>query len=488
MKQFNKKIIIVAASVFMLPTIMLKAQDTLTVSLQKALEISMSKSPTIKVANKEIERVSYSKKERQGGLLPSVSLSLAYQRAIKKQKMYLDGFDMSGLIDPQSIYLTNILPQTLNITVPEPYKSGHNAYMAAMTAPKTGDGSIEVGRDNTFNAGLSASLPIIAPSLWESIKMSDIELEAVNESARASKISLYSQVTKAYYGILMAQDSYEVIMKSYKNTIENAKIIYNKYKQGTTSEFEWIRADVQVKNAMSNLVSAESGVNLSKLQLKMLMGVDMFIEIKVEGKLSDFESTMYGDVMTIDTTKLKNNSDLKQFAIQQKQLNQSLKIHEASLLPVLAASFNYQFMSMANDSGTFAKSQKVFPMSTLGVSLSIPIFQGGSKYYKSKQIKVQLNELDFQKSNLERGIQLQAITFMDNIKKSLKKIESNKEGLRQAEKAMSISNKMYEVGSSTYLDLSNAQLAYIQAGLMYNQSIFDYLSAKSDLEKLLGKN
>ena len=85
-------------------------------------------------------------------------------------------------------------------------------------------------------------------------------------------------------------------------------------------------------------------------------------------------------------------------------------------------------------------------------------------------------------------MELQAITFMDNIKKSLKKIESNKEGLRQAEKAVTISKKLYEVGSSTYLDLSNSQLAYIQAGLMYNQSIFDYLSAKADLEKLLGKN
>jgi outer membrane protein TolC len=486
-KQFSRKLVLAAALVCVLPTAMLKAQDTLTVSLPKALEIAMSESPTIKVANKEIERVSYSKKERKGGLLPTVSLSAAYQRAIKKQKMYLDGFDMSGLIDPQSVYLTNILPQALGITVPEPYKSGHDAYIAAMTAPKTGDGSIEVGRDNTFNTGLSASMPIIAPALWETIKLSDIELELVNESARASKISLYNQVTKAYYGILMAQDSYYVIKKSYNNTNENAKIILNKYKQGTVSEFEWIRADVQVKNAQSNLVSAESGVNLSKLQLKMLMGVNMFTEVNVVGKLSDFESTMYGDVMSIDTTTLKDNSDLKQFIIQQKQLMQSLKIHEASLLPVLAASLNYQFMSMANDSNTFAKSQKWFPMSTLGVSLSIPIFQGGSKYYKGKQIKVQLNELDFQKVNLERGIQLQAITFMENIKKSLKKIESNKEGLRQAEKAVSISKKMYEVGSSTYLDLSNSELAYIQAGLMYNQSIFDYLSAKSDLEKLLGK-
>jgi outer membrane protein TolC len=403
--------------------------------------------------------------------------------------MYLDGFDMSGLVDPQSVYITNVLPSIMpNLTIPSEIAAKHAAYLAAMTAPKTGDGSIEVGRDNTFNTGLSASMPLIAPALWETLKMSDIELELVNETARASKISLYNQVTKSYYGILMAQDSYNVIKKSYNNTIENAKIIYNKYKQGTVSEFEWIRADVQVKNVLSNLVSAESAVNLTKLQLKMLMGINMFIDINVEGKLSDFESTMYGDVLSIDTTTLKSNSDLKQFSIQQKQLAQSLKIHEASILPVLAASFNYQFMSMANDSNTFTKTQKWFPMSTFGVSLSIPIFQGGSKYYKGKQIKVQLNELDFQKSNLERGLQLQAITFMDNIKKSLKKIESNKEGLRQAEKAVSISKKMYEVGSSTFLDMSNSELAYIQAGLMFNQSIFDYLSAKSDLEKLLGKD
>jgi len=481
-KQVIKKGVLVAVLIGLLPIGVLKAQDTLTVSLPKALEIAMSESPTIKVANKEIERVTYSKKERQGGLLPNVSFSAAYQRAIKKQKMYLDGFSMLTGTDPLTSYA---IGQVLMANPPSPAKlAEEQAYINSM---KSIDG-IEVGRDNTFNTGFSASLPLIAPSLWESIKMSDIELEQVNESARGSKISLYNQVTKAYYGILMAQDSYDVIKKSYNNTIENAKIIYNKYKQGTVSEFEWIRADVQVKNVLSNLVSAESGVNMSKLQLKMLMGIDMFTEIKVEGKLSDFESTMYGDVMTIDTTKLKNNSDLKQFTIQQKQLIQSLKIHEASLLPVLAASFNYQFMSMANDSGTFVKSQKWFPMSTLGINLSIPIFQGGSKYYKGKQIKVQMNELDFQKANLERGIQLQAITFMDNIKKSLKKIESNKEGLRQAEKAVSISKKMYEVGSSTYLDLSNSELAYIQAGLMYNQSIFDYLSAKSDLEKLLGKD
>jgi len=444
MIKFKKALVVVIA---LLPFITVKSQDTLVVTLSKAIEIAMSENTTIKVANKEIQRVEYSKKERVGGLYPNISFSAAYQRALKKQKMF---FSIPGF-------------------------------------PSNPDG-IEVGQDNTFTGGLSASLPIIAPTLWETLKMSELEMELSQESARASKISLYNQVKKAYYSILMMQDSYDVIKRSYENTQESAKIIFNKFKQGTVSEYEWIRADVQVRNAMSNLVSAESAVTMSKLQLKMLMGIDVETELKVEGKLSDFEATMYGDVMKIDTTQLDMNSDLKQFEIQQKQLSQNEKIHKASLLPTLAASINYQYMSMVNDSLTFTGDQIWFPTSTLGVSLSIPIFQGGSKYYKTKQLKIQQDELNDQKVNLKRGLQTQVLTSFENIKKSLKKIESNKEGLRQAEKALSISQKMYDVGMATYLDLSNAELSYINAGLSYNQSIYDYLSAKADLEKILGND
>ena len=381
-----------------------------------------------------------------GGLFPSVSLSGAYQRAIKKQKMF---FSFPGM-------------------------------------PANPDG-IEVGQDNTFTGGISASLPLIAPTLWATINMSELELELAQESARSSKIALYNQVTKAYYAILLTQDSYNVIKRSYENSNENARIIQNKFKQGTVSEFEWIRADVQARNILTSVVSAENAVNLSKLQLMMLMGIDMNTEIKVEGKLADFEAAMYGDVLNIDPSKLDQNSDLKQFQIQMKQLQQTEKIHKASLLPTLGASLNYQYMSYANDSNTFNADQYWFPTSTLGVQLTIPLFQGGAKYNKSKHLKIQMDEMMLQRQNLKRSLQLQTISQMNNIKNALKKIESNKESLRQAEKALSISQKMYEVGMATFLDLNNADLSYRNAGLAYNQSIYDYLSAKTDLEKILGK-
>lgn len=437
---------VLMAALLLLPFIKMQAQDTLRISLNQAIKIALSENATIKVADKEIKRVQYVKEERKGGLLPNVSLSSAYQRAIKKQKMF---FSFPGM-------------------------------------PANPNG-IEVGQDNTFTGAISASMPIIAPQLWATIKLSEIELELSLESARSSKINLINQVTKAYYGILLAQDSYKVIKRSYENSAENSKIIFNKYQQGTVSEYEWIRADVQTRNAMTNVVTAENGVNLAKLQLKMLMGIDMFTEIMTDEKLADFESIMYAEVLNLDTTQLGKNSDLKQFEIQQKQLYQSEKIHKASLLPTLGASLNYQYMSYADDSITFTKEQRWFPTSTFGVQLSVPLFQGGSKYYKGRQLKIQKEEMVMQRENLRRSLQLQSISYMNNIKNSLKKIESNKEGLRQAEKALAISRKMYEVGMATYLDLSNADLAYINAGLSYNQSVFDYLSAKADLEKLLGK-
>ena len=174
-------------AIMLLPSIVLKAQDTLTVSLSKAIEIAMSKSPTIRVANKEIERVDYSKKEKFAALFPNISAAGSYQRALQKQRVF---FSIPGM-------------------------------------PANPDG-FEMGQDNTFNAGLSASMPLISPTLWASLEMTETDAKLALESARSSKLSLINQVSKAYYTILLTQDQYNVFKRSYQNTAENARIIGNK--------------------------------------------------------------------------------------------------------------------------------------------------------------------------------------------------------------------------------------------------------------------
>ena len=84
--------------------------------------------------------------------------------------------------------------------------------------------TIEVGSDNQWGAGVNLSLPLVAPALWKSMQLTEIDIQLASEAARASKITLINSVKNAYYALLMAQDSYYVLKASYDNAEFNAKI------------------------------------------------------------------------------------------------------------------------------------------------------------------------------------------------------------------------------------------------------------------------
>lgn len=459
--------------------------DTTNLSLDDAIRIALSESPTVKVANKEIQRVEYSNKQRKGSLLPTISLSGAYQRAIKKQVMYMDGggFDIVSMLGP----VFSAMEQTLWQFSDYQHGSLMQNLAASQTTPSGGDGGITVGRDNTFTGGLTATLPLIAPQLWSSLKMNALELDLANEQARSSKITLVNQIKKAYYNVLLAQDSYKVVKRSSNNLTTTAELDKKRFEQGTISEFASLQSEVAAKNSLTTVASADMGIRLALLQLKAYMGVDLDLPIKVEGDLPAFEQTMYGDVMTLNNTTLSENTTLKQIDIHGKQLEQTRKLNFAGLLPTLGAQFQYNYMSMVNDDAVFTKKQTWTPMSNLSLALTIPLFSGGSKYFQDKQIKIQQEELSLQRENLVTGLQTQFQAGYETLRTAALQISSSKETVRQAEKAVEISRKMYEVGAATFIDLNNAELLYQQAGLGYNQSVSNYLNAKADLELLLGK-
>ena len=415
-----------------------RGQEVLRLSLEKALEIAQSENPTIKVADKEIEKKQYAKKGVIAGLFPNINASGGYTYTIKKQV-----FAMMGQ-------------------------------------------SIKVGQSNNWNAGLSLSLPIFAPTLTKSIELSAKDIELAVESARSSKQDLVNQVTKAYYQLLLAQDSYEVLKKSYAHSEANYEVVNNKFKQGVVSEYDKIRAEVQVRNLKPSVISAENAVNLTKLQLKVLIGLDANQNMEIEGNLANYENSMYAEALNVDTTMIDNNTQLRQMKLQSEMLDKQLQVNKSAYLPSVSLSSQFSYVSM-NEDFKFGN-YKWNPYSTVGLSLSIPIFDGNARSYKVKQTKLQMEQLTLNKLNLRRSLDVQVKNYMDNIQKSIEQVGSNKESVKQAEKGCLIAQKRYEVGKGTILELNDSELALTQSKLSYNQSIFDYLSAKADLEKVLGKD
>ena len=340
-----------------------------------------------------------------------------------------------------------------------------------------------MGRDNTHNAGFSASMPLVSVALWKSIKLSDNQILQNIEASRTSRISLINQVKNAYYALLLAYDSHAVLVENHATAKVNADIYEKKFKNGTASEFDVLRSSVAVKNIEPSIIEAENSIRSLELQLKVLMGMDVNHNIKPNTSLSEFKDTMYADVMTMGND-LSMNADLRKLDLQTDYLKKALDVQKASWLPTLSASIGYNWYSMSN--GSPFKNFTWSPNSSVGLSLSWTLFNGGQRYYKQKQAELSYKEMAWQRDNLSRTLEMQRQIQLDNIQKNVKQIETCTASVEQAVKANQIQEKSFKIGASTYLDLRDSEDALMSSKLAYYQAIYNYLVAKSDLELLLG--
>lgn len=446
--------------------------DTLVLDLNTALAIAMSENPSVKIADMEITKKQYAQKSAYGALMPQIDLIGQYQRTLKRQTMYLDGaFGMGSDID-----LTQFTPEELKIL---------DVFNRAMmpSEPTDPNEGIQVGRKNMWTGGVNVNLPLVVPSLWKNIQMSEVDLELTIEQSRASKINLTNQVKKAFYNILLAKDSHYLFKETYAADSLNLVTIRNRFNQGIVAEYDVITADVRLKSIIPNILQAESMLKIAELQLKMLMGIDADIPVKIAGSLSDYERAMFDTIFPTDNN-LIDNTELKQFDLQTMQAQNALDLQKLQRLPTLTSSFSYMYMSQNNDFKF--NTYRWDPYSVVGVTLAVPIFNGGQRINAIKQSEIQLLQLQEQRKDLERGLKLSVKNSIELINKSVEQVAATESAVQQARKGYEITQKRYETGLGTIVDVNAAALAVTNAELQYRNAIYDYLSAKADLEKTLG--
>jgi hypothetical protein len=315
--------------------------------------------------------------------------------------------------------------------------------------------------------------------------MTKTDIELAVEKSRASKLDLVNQVSKAYYQLMLAQDSYDVLLGSYKLAEDNFNIVNAKYEQGAVSEYDKISAEVQMRSIKPNVISAANGVTLAKLQLKVLMGITADVELKTEDSLTNYETAVFANQLKDEEVGLENNTTMKQLDLNMKMLEKSLKVAKSSFIPTLSMSFSYNYQSLYNPNINFFE-YNWSNSSSLMFNLSIPLYKA-SNFTKVKSARIQMRQLDWNRIDTERKLNMEIVSYRNNMAASSEQVVSNKENVMQAEKAVLIAGKRYDVGKGTVLELNSSQVSLTQAQLTYNQSIYDYLIAKADLDKVLGK-
>ena len=431
-------------------TAVASAQQKLELTLDEAIGIALSDNPTVQVANLEIERYDYVRKQALATLYPQVDASAQYSLALRRQEM-AEGLSFGG--------------------------------------------------KNTFNVAGTVSLPLFVPSVYRQLKMTRTQMEVAVESARATRIDMIAAVRASYYNILLAEQSLTVLEEAATTTDRVVKNTEELYKNGLAAEYDYLTARVQRSNLDPQILQVKNGIDIAKLQLKMYLSIPEEVEIDVVGSLDDFkEMALMGSDYEFD---LENNTTIKTLDLQLELLDHQEKLIQTTRMPTIAAFGQISYIGqersdlggllggMTGGGSTSTAEQSKFwwqyPIS-LGAQINIPLFAGFKKTNQLREVRNQAEQLRIQRDYAEQGIRLQVQQSVNTLLTARSMMLANAETVLQAEKAYEISLTRYEAGAGTILELNSAQLSLTQAQLSYSQSIYDYLAAYAEYEKALGKD
>ena len=416
------------------------AQEQLNITLEQAIEVALSENPTIKVAEKDVKLKKIANDQAWQSLLPTINATGTLQHTLLAAKMNFNG-------------------QTVTL-----------------------------GRDNTNTAALvgTLQLPIFAPAVYQTMRMTRQDIELAREKARGSRLDMIHQVTKAYYQLLLARDALAVTNEALKVSEESYRIVESRYNVGSVSEYDKLTAEVQMRKIKSSVVSTESALTLAELQLKVLMGIDTDAQLVPVEELKSYEERLKMVDAASETDQLANNTTMRQFDLNQGLLKKNLSAQYANLLPTIAFTLTGQYQAMYQEGWNVPKYDPWPASASFTFSVSVPIFNA-SHYTKIRTARVQLAQLEDNRVNTERQLNMAVQSYRKNMQSALAEVESDKEAVNQAAKAVTISQKKYEVGKGTVLDMNQSQLALTQAKLTYDQAVYDYITNKADLDYTLGK-
>ncbi|MFI3277891.1 MAG: TolC family protein [Rikenellaceae bacterium] len=441
----NIKTKLLLCGLFLLCASTSKAQIVLDIN--KAVEIALSDNPTIKIADKEVERYDYVRKETMGALLPSVSVSSEYGRTLKSSSL-AKGFSLG--------------------------KSQYDTYTTTGTV----------------------TLALYSPSTYRTLHMNSAQREAAIESARSSRLTLTARVKESFYAVLLAQHSLIVLESSLQNAKQTVFETQTKFDNGLVAEYDLLTAQVQQSNLEPSVIEARSSITIAKEVLKMYLSIPQNVSIELKGELHKLKLDIVESFTSL-SHDLSNNSTLKSLELESVVLEQSLRVSNSSRLPSLSAygTISYtgnnmgSFSLSSTESDTSSSDDSFFwqSPSSAGIQLTIPLFSGLSNTYRSRQITNQIAQLELQRQNAQREVEVGLSEAINKLITSREQMFAQETTVQQASRAYSIAQTRYSAGAGTILELNTSQLALTQAELNLSQAIYNLLVARSEYDEIIGK-
>ena len=415
-------------------------------SLQQAIDYAFKNSPNYLNAELEIQNSKYRKKEVLGVGLPQINSSV----------------DLKDYIDiPTSLLPGQFFGAPAGTFIPVKFGTKYNA-----------------------TAGFSASQLIFSSDYIVGVKAAKelINLSTIN--VNRSKTELVSSVSKAYYNVVVNKERTKLLdanIIKLKKIFDDTKA-FNQ--QGFVEQIDLERLEVQYNNLVVEKEKTDRLIGLSESLLKFQMGYKISEPIVLTDSLT-FENNDVASLLSgkIDISK---RADYQLLQSQQRLYQLDLKRQRLGYLPTVAAYGSYQYNAQRQKFDFTDGSQSWFKISLIGGTVNLNIFDGLQRHNRIQQAKIAVQKGENNLKNIELAAEIEATISEVTYQNAYASLQTQKRNMQLAQHVFDVSQKKYEQGVGSNLEITNAQTALKEAQTNYYNAVYDMIVSKIDFQKATG--
>ena len=448
-------------------------------SLDSLRARAVSNNKSLLMAGQKKVAASYTRKSAATNYLPKVSATGAY--------MYTSR-ELSLLNDEQKTTLSNI-GTGLSAVVPNlaPMSSAINT---------AGQGVVDALHTDTRNEG------VVAVMLTQPIYMGG-KIRAYNkitQYAEEAAGTLYDKelqdiivdVDEAYWN-LVALYSKKKLAEGYKALVDKLEGDVEKLvKEGMATKADLLSVKVKVNEAGVTLIQVNNGIELSRMNLCRICGLDMNEPVEVEDAID--EKNQNANIMgQVDMVSSKsdhlvqqaesNRKELQAMGLQNRIYDEKIKLARAEYLPKVALMGGY----LASNPSVFNSfERKMKGMWNVGITLNVPILTWGDRSYKVKSAKAEALMHRYETEEVKEKIELQVNQCRQKLQESMERYQTTLRSVDEAEENLRYANLGMKEGVITLSNVMEAQTAWLKAKSEWVNAQVDVRLANLYLRKAVG--
>ena len=312
-----------------------------------------------------------------------------------------------------------------------------------------------------LTAGVDLGVPLYSGgAVKNSIRAAKVRVDAGRADLRGTESAIFSQVVAAYMDVLRSEALVGLSANQVEVLTVNLQATGDRFEIGDLTRTDVAQSQSRLAVARGDLRSAQAGLIQARETYIQLVG-------SAPGQLEPPPPLPHlpNDPRSAVDVALDNNPDLIAARERAQAAGYDIDVIGASRLPRISAFAGYDYQNFLGSipSTPTTVSPQTATASSAGISLSIPIFQGGRPAALQRQAQARASAALDQVIAAERDVIAQVRSSFASYSAALAIIDSSREAVASAELSVEGGRADNSIGNRTVLDVLNAEQELLSA-------------------------